>query len=120
MDESRMAVPRHVRLGKWAGLYGSVLSIVILQQVSATTVYARCPEHPLRLVLALSAVCALLSVVTGAWSWAVRQALSHEAAALPGTRNDRFIAGLSAAMAVVSFLYILFAAAAPLYLQCQR
>jgi hypothetical protein len=120
MDANRETLPTRIRYGKWAGLYGGVATIIVHQQVNATWIYTRCPENTLRFVLGIAIACGLLSVITGIWSWSVRQSLRADSDAHATTKTDRFIASTSAAIAVFGVLYIAFSAAAAWFLQCQR
>jgi TRAP-type C4-dicarboxylate transport system permease small subunit len=120
MDANRETLPARIRYGKWAGMYGGVAAIIIHQQVNSTWIYTRCPEDTLRFVASFAIACALLSIVTGLWSWSVRQSLRSDSDAHVTTKTDRFIASISAAIAVIGVLFIVFSAAAAWFLQCQR
>jgi hypothetical protein len=120
MDETRETLSRTVRYGKWAGLYGGVIGLIAHQQISSAWIYTRCPAQPLRLVLTIAIACSVLALATGTWSWSVRQALPDAMETPITTKNDRFIAALSATFAVVIFLFIVFSTAAAFFLQCER
>jgi hypothetical protein len=120
VDANRETLPTYVRYGKWAGLWGGVIGIFVHQQLNSTWIYTRCPQNTLRFVLSFAIACALLSILTGIWSWSVRQSLGSDSDAHPTTKTDRFIASLSAAMAIFGVLFIAFATAAAWFLQCQR
>jgi TRAP-type C4-dicarboxylate transport system permease small subunit len=120
VDSGRETLPTRVRYGKWAGLYGGVIATFVHQQVNSTWIYARCPERTLRFVLIFAIACASFSIVLGAWSWSVRQSLRHDAGAHLTTKTDRFIASLSAAIALIGVAFVAFSSAAAWFLQCQR
>lgn len=120
MDTARESSSSFGRYGKWAGLYGGVIGVFAHQQINSSWIYAYCPANTLALVLAIGASCAVLCLITGAWSWHVRRALRHDEAAHVSTNTDRFIASLSAAMAVIGLMFIVFASLAAWFLQCQR
>jgi len=120
MEPSRETIPTHVRYGKWAGLWGGVIGIFVHQQVSSTWIYARCPERTLQFVLSFAVACALVSLITGLWSWSVRHSLREDLDAHITVKTDRFIATLSAAIALLGIVFIAFASAAAWFLQCQR
>lgn len=120
MEPNRETLPTYVRHGKWAGLWGGVLSIFVHQQFNSTWIYARCPERTLQFVMSFAIACALVSLITGLWSWSVRRSLRDDTEAHITTKTDRFVATISAAIAVVSIIYIAFASAAAWFLQCER
>jgi hypothetical protein len=120
MDANRETLPRWVRYGKWAGLWGGVIGLFVHQQLNATWIYVRCPERTLHVVLGFASFCALISILTGLWSWRVRQSLRQDPEAHITVKADRFIASLSAAMTVIAILFIAFSSAAAWFLQCQR
>jgi hypothetical protein len=120
VDANRETLSTRVRYGKWAGLCGGVIGIFVHQQFSSTWIYVRCPEHTLRFVLGFAIACALFSLATGVWSFSVRQSLRHDEEAHATTKTDRFIASMSAAMAVIGVVFIAFSSAAAWFLQCQR
>jgi hypothetical protein len=120
MDENREALSRTVRYGKWAGLYGGVVGLIAHQQIASSWIYTRCPEQPLKLVLTTAIACGVIALASAVWSWSVRHALPEKAGTPLTTTNDRFIATLSAAFALVILLFIVFSAAAAFFLQCER
>jgi chromate transport protein ChrA len=120
MDEQRETLSRAVRYGKWAGLYGGVAGLIAHQQIASSWIYTRCPEQPWRLVLTTAIACAVVALATAVWSWSVRHALADRTEANLTTTNDRFIATLSVAFAIVAVLFIVFSAAAAFFLQCER
>jgi hypothetical protein len=109
-----------VRYGKWAGLFGGSIGWFAHQQVSSSWVFARCPENSLTMVLAVAAVCTAIALVSGLWSWSVWGSLQPDPGPDPSASTDRFVAAVSAAIALISLLYILFSTLAPVFLQCQR
>jgi len=120
MEPTRETLSTYVRYGKWAGLWGGVLGIFVHQQFNSTWIYARCPERTLYFVLSFAAACSLLSLATGLWSWSVRRSLRDDRDAHISMKTDRFIATLSAAIALIGIVFIAFASAAAWFLQCQR
>jgi hypothetical protein len=120
VDANRETLSRNVRYGKWAGLWGGVIGFFVHQQFNSTWIYVHCPERTLSFVLGFASACALVSIVTGLWSWNVRQSLRHDAETHITIKTDRFIASMSAAMAVIVVLFIAFSSAAAWFLQCQR
>ena len=120
MDANRETLPTRIRYGKWAGLYSGIGAAFAHQQINATWIYARCPERTLSFVMSLAIVCATVSIVGGVWSWAVRQSLRGDADAHATTRTDRFLASVSAAIALLGVVFIALSAAAAWFLQCQR
>jgi NADH:ubiquinone oxidoreductase subunit 5 (subunit L)/multisubunit Na+/H+ antiporter MnhA subunit len=107
-------------LGKWAGLLAGVLAWFADQQVVAATVYAACPAHSLAFVAGVGAACALLAAAGGAVSSRVRHALPAGEETSATARTDRFIATMSVLVAALSFLAIVFATPAALFLRCER
>ena len=98
---------------KWAGLWMGALAWFADQQIVATTAYARCPSHSARLVITVGVICALVAL-TGVW-------LSLSARKIAADSGpDRFIATVSALLACISLLAILFGTSAGLFLQCER
>jgi hypothetical protein len=120
MDELREKLSPHVRYGKWAGLCGAVMALIAHQQIASSWVYTRCPENPPLLVGTTAAICAFIVIATGAWSWSVRQSLRNDENAHVTPETDRFIASLSAALALVILLFIVFSSVAVLFLRCER
>ena len=120
MDETREHLSTYVRYGKWAGLYGGVLALIAHQQIVSNWVYMRCPANPPLLVFTMATICGLIAIATGIWSWSVRQALRSDSEAHVSVKTDRFIASLSAVLAVVIVLFIVFSSAAALFLRCER
>jgi TRAP-type C4-dicarboxylate transport system permease small subunit len=120
VETGRETLSTSTRYGKWAGMYGGVIATFVHQQVNSTWIYARCPERTLRVIMIFATACALFSIITGVWSWGVRQSLRADAGAHATTKTDRFIATLSAAIAVIGVVFIAFASAAAWFLQCQR
>lgn len=119
MDAVREKLSMQVRYGKWAGLYGAVLALIAHQQIASNWIYLRCPPSPPTLVFTTAAICAFIAIATGAWSWSVRQSLRRDPDAHLTMKTDRFIASLSAALAVVIVLFIVFSSAAALFLRCE-
>jgi len=120
MDELREQLSPHVRYGKWAGLCGAVMALIAHQQIASSWVYTRCPPNPPLLVGTTAAICAFIAIATGVWSWSVRQSLRRDADAGLTMKTDRFIASLSAALALVMVLFIIFSSAAVFFLRCER
>lgn len=120
MEKARETLPAYVRYGKWAGLCGAALALIAHQQIASSWIYTRCPPSPPTLVFTIGAVCGLVAIGTGVWSWSVRQALRSDHDAHMTVKTDRFIAALSAALAVVIVLFIVFSSAAALFLRCER
>ena len=120
MDPAREKLSRHIRYGKWAGLLGGVMALIAHQQVASTWVYTKCPADPPVLVFTTAALCTFIAIATSAWSWSVRQSLRDDAAAHVTTKTDRFIATLSATLAILIVLFVIFSSAAVLFLACER
>jgi hypothetical protein len=116
----RQTHPARARWRKWAGFWLGLTAAFADHQIVSNTVFARCPENSQSLTLTVGAVCAAIALVGAAISWSTRQALPDASTASAVLRTDRFIATLSATIALLSLLVILFGTTAGLVLRCER
>ena len=117
---ARQAFSRRLRWGKWAGAYLGLLAAIADHQIVSNSVFARCPAASAAFTLTVGGVCAAIALLGATLSWRTRQALPETSTADATLRTDRFIATLSALLAFVCLLFILFATAAGLILRCER
>jgi hypothetical protein len=120
MSVERQTFSTKLRIGKWLGFILGTMAALADQQITATTIYARCPVRSDLFVISVGAVCAAIGMIGAFISWRTRQELPSEESASASLRTDRFVATLSAVFALFCVLFILFATVAGLILRCER
>ena len=120
MAVERQTFSLRARWAKWAGFWLGLMAAFADHQIVSNTVFARCPAHSQSFTVTVGLVCAAIALAGAAISWVARQTLPGGPTASATLRTDRFIATLSAAIAVMSLLLIAFGTTAGLFLRCER
>ena len=120
MSSERTTAPRLARFAKWSGAWLGTLAWVVDQQVVSWTAYASCPPRSHALAVGVGVACAVVALLGGWHSASAYRALPAGEGASASRRTDRFIAAMSAMLACISLLAIVFGTTAGVILRCER
>jgi hypothetical protein len=119
ISTERRTIAMRVRIGKWSGLWCGVVAAFLDQQLVVQTIYTKCPPQSTQFALLVGALCIALSLAGGIVSAAVYRQLPSSEQGSASARTDRFIAAMSALMAFLAILFVIFASSAGLFLRCE-